>query len=421
VWLSANKFERMPSLATPLAITDMPPRRDLQIVVLGYIVRAPLGGLAWHHLQYVAGLVRLGYDVLFIEDSDDYPSCVHLDRDVDDDPSEGLAFTENAFERLGIAGRFAYYDAPRREWLGPAAHRAHDFCAAAQVVLNISGINPVRPWWRDAPIRILIDTDPAFLQVRHLQCEAARALAGAHNAFFTFGEKITVEDCSIPDDGFPWRPTRQPVVLDSWPVTQPSQDHPFTTVLQWDSYESLNHHGRRYGMKSESFRQFCDIPRRCNVPLLLGMGGNSDSAHKNLDEHGWRVRNAIEFSRDPWQYQKFIQQSAGEFSVAKQGYVVSNSGWFSERSANYLASGRPVILQDTGFSHILPTGEGLLAFTTPNEAVECLERVRHDLERHSRAARAIAAEHFDSDKILSDLLEQAEALGPMACGTTRSN
>jgi hypothetical protein len=168
-------------------------------------------------------------------------------------------------------------------------------------------------------------------------------------------------------------------------------------------------------MKSESFRQFCDLPRRCNVPLLLGIGGNSHSAHKNLEAQGWRVRNAIEFTRTPWQYQHFIRQSAGEFSVAKQGYVDSNSGWFSERSANYLASGRPVILQDTGFSDILPTGEGLLAFSTPNEAVECLERVRHDLERHSRAARAIAAEYFDSHKILTDLLEHSGALAAMAC------
>ena len=358
----------------------------------------PLGGLAWHHLQFVLGLARLGHDVLFIEDSDDYPSCVHLDHEVNDDPSEGLAFAENAFERLGIAGRFAYFDAPRQEWLGPAAHIAHGFCVDAQVVINISGVNPVRSWWRNVPIRILIDTDPGFLQIRHLQSEAAHTLANAHNVFFTFGEKIADKDCSIPDDGFPWRPTRQPVVLDAWPVTRPSRDHPFTTVMQWDSYESLTHHGRQYGMKSESFRQFCDLPRRCNVPLLLGIGGNSHPPHKYLEEQGWLLRNAIEFTRSPWQYQHFIQHSAGEFSVAKQGYVASNSGWFSERSANYLASGRPVVLQDTGFSDILPTGEGLLTFRTPEEAVESLERVRRDLERHSCAARAIAAEYFDANR-----------------------
>jgi hypothetical protein len=410
----------MSSLQTPIPTSEARAARRLRIVVLGYIIRAPLGGLAWHHLQYVVGLARLGHDVLFIEESDDYPSCVHPDHDVDDDPNEGLAFAEDAFERLGVAGRFAYYDAPRQKWLGPAARLAREFCAGAQVVLNISGINPVRPWWRDVPIRILIDTDPAFMQIRHLESEQARALANAHNAFFTFGEKFADRDCSIPDDGFPWRPTRQPVVLDAWRMTRPPQDRPFTTVMQWDSYESLDHHGRQYGMKSASFQQFVDLPRRCNIPLLLGIGGNSHSAQKKLEVHGWLARNAIEFTRDPWQYQHFIRQSAGEFSVAKHGYVVSNSGWFSERSANYLASGRPVILQDTGFSDVLPTGEGLLAFTTPQQAVECLESVRKDLERHSAAARAIAAAYFDSNKILSDLLAQSDALA-MSCAASERN
>ncbi len=403
----------MSFLSAPLATTDAPARRRLRIVVLGYIIRAPFGGLAWHHLQYVLGLARLGHDVLFIEDSDDYPLCMHPDCEANDDPTEGLAFAQNAFERLGIAGKFAYYDAPRREWLGPAAHIAHNFCAGAQVILNVSGINPVRPWWRDAPIRILVDTDPAFLQIRHLQSDAARELANAHNSFFTFGEKFGDSDCSIPDDGFAWRPTRQPVVLDAWPATRASLDHPFTTVMQWDSYGSVNHLGRRYGMKSASIRQFRDLPRRCHVPLLLGIGGNSHSPQKQLKAQGWIVRNTIEFTRDPWQYQHFIQQSAGEFGIAKHGYVASNSGWFSERSANYLASGRPVILQNTGFSDILPTGEGLLAFNTPDEAIESLEQVRHDLERHSRAARAIAAEYFDSNKILSDLLARSGAFAAM--------
>src|SRR4029078_9560794 len=123
----------------------------------------------------------------------------------------------------------------------------------------------------------------------HLESEHARALANAHNAFFTFGEKFADRDCSIPDDGFPWRPTPQPVFLDAWPVTRPSQDRPFTTVMQWDSYESLDHHGRRYGMKSASFQQFRGLPSRCTVPLLLGIGGNSDSAHKKLKAQGWRV------------------------------------------------------------------------------------------------------------------------------------
>ncbi len=386
------------------------PFQRLRIVVMGYVIRGPLGGLAWHHLQYVAGFERLGHDVLFIEDSDDYPSCVHLDRDaVDTDPTEGLQFAANAFDRLGISGKFAYYDGHTRQWRGPAANKAEAFCKSADIVLNISGINPVRPWWAEVPLRALIDTDPAFVQIRHLQSERARTLAEAHNRFFTFAEKFGDEDCLVPRDGFPWMPTRQPVVLDAWPVRPITPDAPFSTVMQWGSYQALEHEGTSYGMKSVSFEPYFDLPQRTTVPLLLGIGGAARPPKARLLEHGWQVRNSIDFTRDPWQYQQFIQDSAGEFSIAKQGYVASRSGWFSERSANYLASGRPVIVQDTGFSDLLPTGEGLHTFQTPQEAVGALERVRADLPAQGAAARQLAEQSFDAKKVLADLLARASS------------
>lgn len=382
----------------------------LRIVVMGYVIRGPLGGLAWHHLQYVAGFDRLGHDVLFIEDSDDYPSCVHLDGGaVDTDPTEGLAFASRAFDRLGISGKFAYYDEHTHQWLGPAADHAETFCRSADIVVNISAVNPVRPWWAEAPARVLIDTDPAFVQIRHLQSERARQLAAAHNAFFTFAEKFGDDDCLVPDDGLPWQPTRQPVVLDAWPVSPVAADAPFSTVMQWSSYQELEHEGISYGMKSVSFEPYFDLPHRVDAPLLLGVGGAARPPQTRLVDNGWQVRNAIEFTRDPWQYQQFIRDSAGEFSVAKQGYVDSRSGWFSERSANYLASGRPVVLQDTGFSDRLPTGEGLLAFRTPEEAVEALERIRRNLSTESLAARRLAEQWFDSSEVLRSLLTRIDS------------
>lgn len=388
------------------------PCERLRIVVLGYVIRGPLGGLAWHHLQYVVGLERLGHDVLFVEDSDDYPACVHLDRDaVDTDPTEGLNFAARAFERLGIPEGFAYYDAHTGRWQGPAGDRSESFCRSADIVLNISGINPVRPWWAEAPVRVLIDTDPAFVQIRHLQSARARSLAEAHTNFFTFAEKFGDEDCLVPDDGFPWQPTRQPVVLDAWPVRPIAPKAPFSTVMQWGSYQALEHEGISYGMKSASFEPYFDMPRRTGVPLVLGIGGAKRPPNTRLIENGWQVRNSIDFARDPWQYQRFIQDSAGEFSVAKQGYVVSRSGWFSERSANYLASGRPVIVQDTGFTDRLPTGEGLHTFQTPDEAAGALERVRRDLPRQAAAARQLAEQWFDGTKVLSDLLARISSPG----------
>lgn len=392
----------------------------LRVVVLGYLIRGPMGGLAWHHLQYVAGLHRLGHDVLFIEDSDDYPACFHLDGEVDTDPAEGLTFVRQTFDRLGLGERWAYHDAHAACWRGAAAEGAERFCRSADVVLNVSGINPLRDWWADVPVRVLIDTDPVFVQVRHLQSESSRAFARAHNAFFTFAENFGKPGCIVPDDGLPWQPTRQPVVLDAWPLEPAPKAAAFTTVMQWDSYRTVEHAGVSYGMKSRSFEPYFDLPMRCGATLELAIGGASKPPRQKLGAAGWRVRNPISFARDPWEYQRYIVESAGEFSIAKHGYVISHSGWFSERSANYLASGRPVVLQDTGFSDVLPTGAGLMAFESPDEAIDMLDRVERDWARHAAAARAIAEEYFDARKVLGRLLEQAvDAAGTIKPGSGR--
>ena len=388
----------------------------LRIVVLGYLVRGPLGGMAWHHLQYVLGLHRLGHDVRFIEDSDDYASCVHPDTGlVNTDPSDGLTFTEQAMTRLGLGAQWAYYDAHTARWRGPAAADARDFCEAADIVLNVSGINPLRPWLRAAPRRVLIDTDPVFTQIRHLKSDEALRIARQHNVFFTFAETINAAHSHVPADGLPWRPTRQPIVLDVWPVVDAPKAARFTTVMQWDSYAAQTYQGRRFAMKSASFDPYFDLPHRVAAPLELAIGGGAKPPRQRMRAAGWHLRNPLDVTRDPWQYQYYIQQSLGEFSVAKQGYVAGRTGWFSERSANYLASGRPVVLQDTGFSASLPTGEGLFAFDGPDQAAAALQRVLEDWPRHSRAARRIAETHFDAHRVLHELVESAMGETKEAC------
>lgn len=203
--------------------------------MLGYVVRGPLGGLAWHHLQYALGLDALGHDVYFIEDSEDYAACYDPARDaLGADPSFGLRFAADAFGRLGLGGRWAYHDAHTSRWLGPAAGRALEVCSTADLLLNLSGVNPLRPWLEAVPRRAFVDTDPAFTQVRHLTDPSARSLALRHNSFFTFAENYGREDCLVPDDGLPWLPTRQPVVLDAWPATAGDASAKWTTVMQWD-------------------------------------------------------------------------------------------------------------------------------------------------------------------------------------------
>lgn len=376
----------------------------LRIVVLGYIVRGPIGGLVWHHLQYVMGLAALGHDVYFIEDSDDYPSCYDPQRQTtDQNPDYGLRFAQLAFERVGLAERWAYHDAHTGRWLGPCAARATEICASAELVLNLSGVNPMRPWFLQIPERVLVDTDPVFTQVRHLTDPASRDLALQHTAFFTFGENICSAAGRIPDDGLQWLPTRQPVVLDAWPVTPGPQGGKFTTVMQWDSYQPRAYDGVEYGMKSASFRPFTALPQSTAQTLELALG--SDAApRQQLLAAGWSLCNPLEVTRTPWTYQDYIRHSKAEFSVAKHGYVVSHSGWFSERSACYMASGRPVLVQETGFSQWLESGVGVIGFSDLEDAVAGIEAINGRYAHHCRTARELVQVYFDARSVLADLL-----------------
>jgi hypothetical protein len=380
----------------------------LRIVVLGYIVRGPLGGLAWHHLQYVIGLAHCGHDVYFVEDSGDTPWCCYdpTRHVTDSDPTYGLQFAKQTFEGVGLGDRWAYYDAHTSQWLGPYAQGIVNVCTSADLLLNLGGVNPLRPWLSEIPVRILVDTDPAFTQIHHLTDPVAQNLAMDHTIFFSFGENIGLSGCSIPDDQLPWQTTRQPVVLKTWPVTPGPSRGKFTTVMQWDSLPAREYKGCRYGMKSDTFGPYLDLPKRVGSIFELSVGGRT-VPRDLLRSNGWIVCDPLKSVQDPWGYQSYIQQSKAEFSVVRHGYVVARSGWFSERSTAYLASGRPVLVQDTGYSDWLPTGSGVIAFSTPQEALAGIEDIDSRYEFHCRAARAVAEEYFDSVKVLRRLVEKA--------------
>jgi hypothetical protein len=379
----------------------------LRVIVLGLIVRFPLGGMAWHYLQYVIGLARRGHDVYFVEDSDDYESCYDPVKNVMSvDPTYGLQFTSEVFEEVGLGDRWAYYDAHTERWHGLAAEAMGVVCSTAELLLNVSGVTPLRPWLMSVPARALVDTDPAFMQIRNLAEPWNRERMSLHNAFLTFGENIGSHRCRVPDDGFPWQRTRQPIVLEAWPVMPGPIGGKFSTVMQWNSYPPREHEGVRYGMKSDSFKPYIDLPTRVDESFELALG--SPSAPRDLlRRRGWSILDSRDPTWDPWVYQRYIQGSKAEFSVAKHGYVISRSGWFSERSAAYLASGRPVLLQETGFSDWLDSGAGIVPFSTLDQVLSGIEDINARYDFHSRAARDVAHEYFDADKVLSDLVERA--------------
>jgi hypothetical protein len=227
-----------------------------------------------------------------------------------------------------------------------------------------------------------------------------------YHKLFTYGENCHLSGCAMPTAGVKWLPTRQPVVLDQWTVSPGDPMAPLTTLINWTAYGATTYQGRIYGQKDMSFEPFIDLPRRAERNMEIALGGPPE-VRQRLEAGGWRITDPLAVSRDPWTYQAFIKRSRGEFCVAKHGYVTTRSGWFSDRSASYLAMGRPVVLEDTGFSDWLPCGHGLLAYTDAPGAVRAVHALDEDYPAHCRAARAIAETYFNASVVLGHLLDRS--------------
>jgi hypothetical protein len=388
----------------------------LRIIVLGFLVREPTGGLAWAFLNYLYGLMELGHDVYYLEDSSDRPSCYGPDLSGPSTDAEyGLSFAARVLGRLGLGERWAYYDAHTTRWRGPQADGAPALCRTADLVINISGYNSIRDWLKSIPARALIDLDPGFMQVRNLTNPAFRRHSADHTAFFTIGKHIGKPFCRIPDDGFPWQPILQPVPLAEWPHVPAPCEGRYTTIMAWESSTRPLEYGdlRLEMKKSVSFAPLIDLPSRVGNIFELAVRARSDAPLSMLRRAGWGIADVSAVSRDPWSYQAFIQRSRAELGITTAGYLTSRCGWFSERSVAYLASGRPVLAQDTGFAEWLPCGAGVFAFRSIEEAADAIARIESDYDFHCRAARELAVEYFAAPRILTPLIEAAMA-GPAA-------
>jgi hypothetical protein len=367
-----------------------------------------MGGMTWHHLQYVLGLHQMGHDVFFLEDSGDTEYCCYDPaRNVTDkDPSYGLQYAKQVFDKAGLENKWGYYDHHQNKWHGPLSETVFEIIKDADLLLNLSCSNALRPWLQDVPVKVLVDTDPVFTQIRNLTDTERFCFSKQHTSFFTFGENFGNESCLIPDDGFKWQPTRQPVVLNAWPFSYGNKEAAFTTIMKWESYPGKNYNGHYYGMKAESFDMVLDIPKKTTSVMEMAVSDSNVPKQKLMD-NGWHLSYPKKISGDHWKYQEYIQQSKAEFSIAKHGYVEARTGWFSERSCGYLSSGRPVILQDTGFSQWLRTGFGVFSFTNADEALAAIDDVNSNYTLHCQYAREIAESFFSHTKVLTDLIERS--------------
>jgi hypothetical protein len=382
--------------------------RALTIVVGGMISAVPYqGGWTWVILQYLLGLKQLGHDVYFIEvlpQKTIRPSGGTLAE------SSNAAYFRQVVSEFGFERHAALMVENTRESVGLSYDDAHAAARKASVLLNVSGALVDDSLTQNIPIRVYLDLDPAFTQIWHAQGIDMRFGRSTH--FVTVGLALGAPDCKAPSCGIPWIPTLQPIVLNQWPAGNGIAHDALTTVANWRGYGSVEHDGVFYGQKAHSLRQFMKVPCRTREHFTLALSIHPDE-RKDLEAlatNGWRIVDPSRVTATPSLYRDFIQGSKAEFGIAKAGYVASNCGWFSDRSICYLASGRPVIAQETGFSRFLPTGEGLLAFQTEDDVLAAIETLREDYARHSRAARSLAVDYFDSDKVLTALLEKVRAL-----------
>ncbi len=382
-------------------------------VVLGMMTPMPVAGVVWQTLHYLIGLRRLGYDVSYVEAHARTPSAFVKTGD----PfgvNGAAAYLHRHLSRFGFAGRWAYEalhaDGGCHGMSAAELARLYD---RAGLILNLHGGTAPRPA-HDPDRLVYVETDPVLpqLELFHRFESTARFLA-SHFAHFTFGENLGTEDCGVPDSSaFRFRPTRQPVVLDLW-RTDPAarrERELITTVASWRQWRDIRFRGELYRWsKDEQFEKIRDLPSRAPGRFELALSGVEPEDRERLEASGWAVRDAGPLSADLDAYRAYVRGSRAELTVAKDQNVRLRSGWFSDRSATYLAAACPVVTQDTGFGRVLPTGRGLFAFTTLDEACAALEGIRTDYTGHARAAEEIAAEYFDARRVLGRLLDEVGA------------
>jgi hypothetical protein len=401
----------------------MPARSSsLRIVVTGLVGTFPVGGVAWDYFQYPIGLARLGHDVVYHEDTRIWPYHP-IENKIVGTPSYSVDYIAQFFQTYApaLSDRW-HYRHRGAESFGLSEAEFARFSHSADLFLNVSATNP-RPPSVLGPrcVTAFLDTDPGFNQIgfsrpaswsTDAEWAATVKEFRRYDRFLTYAENIGSDDCLVPPLGVSWIRTRMPVVQALWRnVPEVAAGAPWTTVMTWTGFRGpLIHEGREYGSKDVEFSKIISLPRRTPYALKIALGGGSAPV-QDLLQHGWSVVSGPEATRTPASYQAFIAGSRGEVSTAKNVYVAMKTGWFSCRTACYLAAGRPAVVQDTGFSKTVPVGKGLLAFETLEQACAAIDTVESDYRSHAVAARELAADQFDSDKVLTRMLEDIFSAG----------
>lgn len=388
--------------------------KKLRIIVGGYIGLYPTGGVTWDYIQYPLGLKLMGHDVYYIEDTLQYSRFQSKGKPWQD-VSDCVEYLNVTMEKFGFKDKWAYRDVASGNCFGLTLERIKELCKTADIFINISASTILREEYLKIPTRILIDSDPMFTQIEYFnECKVEtidqlkiKFILENHTHLFTFGENIGNDNCQIPVFNFNWIPTRQPICISYWlNKTQMNFPLKFTSVMNWSVRPDLIYDNKKWGQKNTEFENFIEIPAHFpESEFEVQITGITEEKKKEITKKGWKILNPLQTLMNADAYQLFISSSSAEFSVAKETYVKSNSGWFSCRSACYLAAGKPVVTQETGWSKYIPSGNGLFAFTDLSSAIEAIDAVRSNTLLHSKVAKEIAWEFFDSKTVLTKMLE----------------
>ncbi len=385
-----------------------------KIVVMGFAAGCPISGVVWQHIHYIVGLQRLGHDVYYIEDSARLPY-----NPLTWDTSEDYAYASQVLgmlaKQFGFEGRWSFCARylPGEPCAGMQKSEIVQLYHEADAILNVCGSQEFNEDLEQSDKILYVESDPGVEQIKvDKGIKETKDYLGKHRALFTFGENIGNPDFPVPLHGQRWFTTRQPVVTDFWKTngTAPQTAAVFSTIANWNTsgIKDISWRGDSYlWSKSIEFLKFSDAPRWAGEPMELATDIKNKAMRDLFVRSGWRFGDPHGISIDWAAYREYIQSSKGEFTVAKDQYVRLNTGWFSDRSACYLAAGRPVITQQTGFTKFYGGKEGLFAFETMDDIVAAVREVNGDYARHSKAAFEIAKEYFEAEKVLADLLDKA--------------
>ena len=380
-----------------------------RIVLAGYLVRNPLGGYAWQAAHYLLGLRALGHDAWFYEDTGHYAQAYNpRTNEFGAAYAYGIAATADFLARLGLGERWVFVDTIHGEEHGPGAGRAAALVREADLLINLAGVNRIPPERRGGRPAVYVDIDPAFTQIKAAEGDAFLcAILDEHAHLFTLGENIGTDRSPVPTAGYTWHPTRQPVALGYWADAGPPGPA-YTTVGKWDARgRDLVFRGETFAWRKRTEWLRClELPARTGATFEVAMDvGSVPGDAEMLRAHGWRVVDPLAVSADAWRYRDYVRGSRGEFTVAKDLNIRLRSGWFSDRAACYLAAGRPVVEQDTGFGDVLPLGPGLHPFRTVEEAAAAVRAIEADYPRASAHAGEVARECCAAERVLRVLLD----------------